>query len=212
MLASSARLGISSEQAQAIRDMLPSTGPRMDQSPAFTLRFSTGAASHCRRLANRSATSIWAIFCRDLLHGILELHAKHGPIAAVQDGQLRESFIFSPELNQQVLSDTTRYHARFFAVRGPEEFGPAAAHQRPALDERRPASPQSPAREGAIRPRGDRDVLAKRSRGSPTKCSRPGKSAKSATWPRKCGTTCCTSRARCCSGSMSRRWPIGWAT
>jgi cytochrome P450 len=60
------------------------------------------------------------IFCQDLLHGILELHAKHGPIAAVQDGQLRAVVIFSPELNQQVLSDTTRYHARFFAVRGPK--------------------------------------------------------------------------------------------
>ena len=60
------------------------------------------------------------VFCQDLLHGILGLHEKHGPIAAVQDGQLRAVVIFSPELNQQVLSDTTRYHARFFAVRGPK--------------------------------------------------------------------------------------------
>src|SRR4029077_13612291 len=59
-------------------------------------------------------------FSQDLLHGILGLHAEHGPIAAIQDGQLRVVFIFSPELNQQVLSDTTRYHARFFAVRGPK--------------------------------------------------------------------------------------------
>ena len=59
-------------------------------------------------------------FSRDLLHGILELHAKHGPIAAVQDGQLRAILIFSPELNQQVLSDTSLFHARFFAVRGPK--------------------------------------------------------------------------------------------
>jgi cytochrome P450 len=60
------------------------------------------------------------VFSQDLLHGILGLHEKHGPIAAVQDGQLRAVVIFSPELNQQVLSDTTRYHARFFAVRGPK--------------------------------------------------------------------------------------------
>jgi cytochrome P450 len=59
-------------------------------------------------------------FSRDLLHGILDLHAKHGPIAAVQDGQLRAILIFSPELNQQVLSNTNLFHARFFAVRGPK--------------------------------------------------------------------------------------------
>jgi cytochrome P450 len=59
-------------------------------------------------------------FSGDLLHGILGLHAKHGPIAAVQDGQFRAILIFSPELNQQVLSDTRRFHARFFAVRGPK--------------------------------------------------------------------------------------------
>jgi cytochrome P450 len=59
-------------------------------------------------------------FSKDLLHGILDLHAKHGPIAAIQDGQLRVVLIFSPELNQQVLSDTARYHARFFAIRGPK--------------------------------------------------------------------------------------------
>jgi cytochrome P450 len=59
-------------------------------------------------------------FSKDLLHGILDLHEQHGPIAAVQDGHLRAVVIFSPELNQQVLSDTNRFHARFFAVRGPK--------------------------------------------------------------------------------------------
>ena len=59
-------------------------------------------------------------FSRDLLHGIRWLHEQHGPIAAVEDGGQRVVFLFSPEYNQQVLSDTERFHARFFAVRGPK--------------------------------------------------------------------------------------------
>ncbi|MEX0717893.1 MAG: cytochrome P450 [Planctomycetaceae bacterium] len=47
------------------------------------------------------------------------LHREHGDIAALeQDGQ-RLVFIFSPEYNQQVLSDGQTFHSRFFAVRGP---------------------------------------------------------------------------------------------
>ena len=59
-------------------------------------------------------------FSRDLLHGIRWLHRTHGPIAAIEDGGQRVVFLFSPEYNQQVLSDTERFHARFFAVRGPK--------------------------------------------------------------------------------------------
>lgn len=59
-------------------------------------------------------------FSRDLLHGIRWLHEIHGPIAAIEDGGQRVVFLFSPALNQQVLSDTNRFHARFFAVRGPK--------------------------------------------------------------------------------------------
>jgi cytochrome P450 len=59
-------------------------------------------------------------FSQDLMHGILHLHEQHGPIAGIADGLLRAVVIYSPELNQQVLSDTTRFHARFFAVRGPK--------------------------------------------------------------------------------------------
>jgi cytochrome P450 len=59
-------------------------------------------------------------FSRDLLHEIRNLHAKYGPIGVIQDGGQRVAFLFSPELNQQVLSDTTRYQARFFAIRGPK--------------------------------------------------------------------------------------------
>jgi cytochrome P450 len=59
-------------------------------------------------------------FSRDLFHGIRWLHGIHGPIAAIEDGGQRVVFLFSPEFNQQVLSDTERFHARFFAVRGPK--------------------------------------------------------------------------------------------
>jgi cytochrome P450 len=59
-------------------------------------------------------------FSRDLFHGIRWLHRLHGPIAAIEDGGQRVVFLFSPEFNQQVLSDTERFHARFFAVRGPK--------------------------------------------------------------------------------------------
>lgn len=59
-------------------------------------------------------------FSRDLLHEIRGLHEKFGPLGVIQDGGQRVAFLFSPELNQQVLSDTTRYQARFFAIRGPK--------------------------------------------------------------------------------------------
>jgi cytochrome P450 len=59
-------------------------------------------------------------FSRDLFHGIRWLHERHGPIAAVEDGGQRVVFLFSPEFNQEVLSDTERFHARFFTVRGPK--------------------------------------------------------------------------------------------
>jgi cytochrome P450 len=59
-------------------------------------------------------------FARDMFHGIRELHRRHGPIAAIEDGGQRVVFLFSPDFNQQVLSDTERFHARFFTVRGPK--------------------------------------------------------------------------------------------
>jgi cytochrome P450 len=60
-------------------------------------------------------------FSRDLFHGIRWLLRLHGPIAMIEDGGQRVVFLFSPEFNQQVLSDTERFHARFFAVRGPKQ-------------------------------------------------------------------------------------------
>jgi cytochrome P450 len=59
-------------------------------------------------------------FSRDLFHNIRALHDEFGPLGIIQDGGQRVAFLFSPELNQQVLSDTTRYQARFFAIRGPK--------------------------------------------------------------------------------------------
>jgi cytochrome P450 len=59
-------------------------------------------------------------FSRDMLRGFRWLHERHGPIAMIEDGGQRIVFLFSPEFNQQVLSDTERYHARFFVVRGPK--------------------------------------------------------------------------------------------
>jgi cytochrome P450 len=62
----------------------------------------------------------FAEFSRDMLRGFRWLHEQHGPIAAIEEGGQRVVFLFSPEYNQQVLSDTERFHARFFTVRGPK--------------------------------------------------------------------------------------------
>jgi cytochrome P450 len=59
-------------------------------------------------------------FSRDLLGSFRRLHKLHGPIAAIEDGGQQVVFLFSPEHNQQVLSDTERFHARFFTIRGPK--------------------------------------------------------------------------------------------
>ncbi len=62
----------------------------------------------------------FAQFATNLLGNIRHLHEIHGPIGAIEEGGQRIVFLFSPEYNQQVLSDTERFHARFFAVRGPK--------------------------------------------------------------------------------------------
>ncbi len=59
-------------------------------------------------------------FSRDLLGNFRRLHKLHGPIAAIEDGGQKVVFLFSPEYNQQVLSDIERFHARFFTIRGPK--------------------------------------------------------------------------------------------
>ncbi len=57
-------------------------------------------------------------FPEDPLACMKKLHREHGDLAVLeQDGQ-RLVFVFSPELNHQVLSETQIFHSRFFAVRG----------------------------------------------------------------------------------------------
>jgi cytochrome P450 len=47
------------------------------------------------------------------------LNRTHGTIAALEEAGQRLLFVFGPEFNQQVLSDTKTFHSRFFAIRGP---------------------------------------------------------------------------------------------
>ncbi len=46
------------------------------------------------------------------------LHEKHGDLACLEDEDQRLFFVFSPEHNKRVLTDSATYHSRFFAVRG----------------------------------------------------------------------------------------------
>ncbi|MCA9068890.1 MAG: cytochrome P450, partial [Planctomycetaceae bacterium] len=54
------------------------------------------------------------------------LYNRHGELAALQDGSQKIVFVFGPEWNQKVLSDSARFHSRFFAIRGPRR----SAHRR----------------------------------------------------------------------------------
>jgi cytochrome P450 len=47
------------------------------------------------------------------------LYRTHGNIAALEEAGQRLLFVFGPDFNQQVLSDTKTFHSRFFAIRGP---------------------------------------------------------------------------------------------
>src|SRR5689334_560197 len=78
-------------------------------------------ADHRSRSTAPITKTDFAQFGRDLLRSFFQLHETHGPIAAIEDGGQRVVFLFSPEYNQQVLSDTERFHARFFVVRGPKQ-------------------------------------------------------------------------------------------
>jgi len=46
------------------------------------------------------------------------LHAECGDLAVLEDNGQRIAFVFSPELNRQVLTDSNTYHSQFFALRG----------------------------------------------------------------------------------------------
>lgn len=61
-----------------------------------------------------------ADFQTDVLGGLMGLHKRFGPCAALQDGGLRVLFSFDPQYNKQILSDYQTYNTRFFAIRGPK--------------------------------------------------------------------------------------------
>ena len=61
-----------------------------------------------------------AEFARDPVACMRRLYQEHGDLAVLEEGSQRLVFIFSPDLNQQVLSDPDTFHSRFFAIRGPK--------------------------------------------------------------------------------------------
>jgi cytochrome P450 len=59
-------------------------------------------------------------FSDNPFHCMRGLYRTHGNIAALEEQGQRLVFVFGPQYNQQVLSDTHTYHSRFFAIRGPK--------------------------------------------------------------------------------------------
>ena len=57
-------------------------------------------------------------FPRDPLACMRSLHSEFGDLAVLEDQGKRIAFVFSPEYNRQVLSDSRTYHSQFFAIRG----------------------------------------------------------------------------------------------
>ena len=60
-------------------------------------------------------------FIADPIACMRQLHQAHGDLAALRESQQQLVFVFSPELNHQVLSDSKLFHSRFFALRGPKK-------------------------------------------------------------------------------------------
>lgn len=58
-------------------------------------------------------------FARDPVVGMRRLWAEHGDVCALQEDAQRVHFAFGPQYVRQILSDEQRFHARFFAIRGP---------------------------------------------------------------------------------------------
>ena len=57
-------------------------------------------------------------FPDDPLACLKALHAQHGSVCAMEQQGQRIYFVFGPEFNHQVLSDSNIFHSRFFAIRG----------------------------------------------------------------------------------------------
>lgn len=60
-------------------------------------------------------------FVADPIACMRQLHREHGDLAALREAEQQLVFIFSPELNHQVLSDSKTFQSRFFALRGPKK-------------------------------------------------------------------------------------------
>lgn len=65
-------------------------------------------------------------FAADPVVCMRRLQTENGPIAALEENGRRAYFVFDPDANRQVLTDSKRFHSRFFAVRGPKK----SAHRR----------------------------------------------------------------------------------
>lgn len=59
-------------------------------------------------------------FVADPIACMRRLHAAHGDLAALREAEQQLTFVFSPDLNRRVLSDSKLFASRFFALRGPK--------------------------------------------------------------------------------------------
>ena len=60
-----------------------------------------------------------ADFANQPLACMRRLQAEHGDVAAIEDeAGRRVHFAFTPELNRQILTESKRFHSKFFAIRG----------------------------------------------------------------------------------------------
>ena len=60
-------------------------------------------------------------FVADPIACMRQLHREHGDLAALRESEQQLVFIFSPQLNHQVLSDSKLFQSSFFALRGPKK-------------------------------------------------------------------------------------------
>ncbi|MFM9960490.1 MAG: cytochrome P450 [Planctomycetaceae bacterium] len=59
-------------------------------------------------------------FVADPIACMRALHREHGDVAVLRESEQQLAFVFSPELNHRVLSDSKQFYSRFFALRGPK--------------------------------------------------------------------------------------------
>jgi cytochrome P450 len=71
-----------------------------------------------RHAAGSQSTASLLDFPADPIRFMRALHREHGDFAIVEENGQRLAFVFSPELNRQVLSNSQVFHSQFFAIRG----------------------------------------------------------------------------------------------